>query len=51
MDTQLMALGAGGALLAAFVFQLVRSARSDISQLAVSHSWLAEQKRLKDLNE
>jgi hypothetical protein len=51
MDTQLMFVGAGGVLLLAFVFQVVRSARSEINHSAVSDAWLAERKRMKDEHE
>ena len=47
MDTQLMFVVAGGVLLLGFVFQVVRSTRSDMHS-AVSEAWLAERKRMKE---
>ena len=46
-----MFVGAGGALLLAFVFQVYRSARGDMDHAAVSDAWLAERKRIKDETE
>ena len=51
MDTQLMFVGAGGALLLAFVFQVYRTARNEINNSAVSEAWLAERKRIKEEHE
>jgi hypothetical protein len=48
MDTQLMFVGAGGALLLAFAFQVYRTARGEMNHSAVSETWLAERKRMKD---
>ncbi len=48
MDPQLMAVGAGAALLLVFVFQFYRSARGDMDHSPVSATWLAERKRMKD---
>ena len=47
MDTQLMIVGAGGALLLLLAFQVFRSARHDVSDSPVSQTWLSEQKRAK----
>jgi hypothetical protein len=48
MDTQLMFVGVGGVLFLAFMFQVFRSARSNMHHSAVSEAWLAERKRMKD---
>ena len=45
-----MFVGAGGALLLAFAFQVYRTARGE-NHSAVSETWLAERKRMKDEHE
>jgi hypothetical protein len=51
MDTQLMFVGFGGVLVLTFMFQVFRSARGHMTHAAVSETWLAERKRMKDEHE
>ncbi|HEY6360967.1 MAG TPA: hypothetical protein VIX63_07665 [Vicinamibacterales bacterium] len=51
MDTQLVIVGVGGALLAVFAFQVWRSTRDDMNRSTVSESWLAERRRIKEEQE
>jgi hypothetical protein len=51
METQLVMFGVGGALLAVVAFQVWRTTRDDLNGPAVSETWLAERRRIKDEQE
>ena len=51
MDSQVAVYMVGAALLAVFAFQVWRSTRDDMTGSAVSQTWLAERKRVKDEQE